>query len=195
MQGERQLDHAKVCAEVPAGLGDRVDDHLTYLIGKLAEGLSVQPFQISGRGNPSRRRKCGPPHFPGLMLQLRHELRRPAFISFPPLLRETPTPLRGGGSLRPFDGDWARKRSGARARPRWERTFFERKQERSGIGGNPASKHCGFRSSRFSQRPSATSPSRRFPLSGRFAGSPRARLDYHLDHTVIPARPPPRGTA
>jgi len=43
-----------------------------------------------------------------------------------------------------------------------------------------------LRSSRFSQRPSAASPQRRFPLSGRSAASPRAGLDYHLVHTAIP---------
>src|SRR5690606_10051981 len=55
----------------------------------------------------------------------------------------------------------------------------ERRTKKELASGHAPGKHCGLRSSRFSQRPSAASPQRRFPLSGRSAASPQTGLDYH----------------
>ncbi len=49
VQGDRQLDHAQARAQVPAGVGDRVDGLQPQLVGQLLQLCEVQALHVRGR--------------------------------------------------------------------------------------------------------------------------------------------------
>jgi hypothetical protein len=52
MQGQSQLDDAQVRGKMSAGLGDRLDNHLPAVLGKLSQLGVAQPFQVSRTLDP-----------------------------------------------------------------------------------------------------------------------------------------------
>ena len=61
VQGDGQLDHAEVGAEVAAGLGDRVDEEGPDLPGQLVQLLRAEPVQIARSPDAGQQRPPVPP--------------------------------------------------------------------------------------------------------------------------------------
>src|SRR5262249_26245706 len=47
VQGERELDHPKIGGEVTSGLGDRLDDGLSAVLGELSELPRTQALEVT----------------------------------------------------------------------------------------------------------------------------------------------------
>jgi len=51
VQGQRQLDHAKIRSQMTAGLGQRLDQKVADLLGERGHLRVVQALQVCGRLN------------------------------------------------------------------------------------------------------------------------------------------------
>src|SRR6266481_6748329 len=59
MQRNRQLDHAEAGAKMPAGLGYRVDEIMSQLVGNFAQPSGFEPSQIFGSADLVEKRSFG----------------------------------------------------------------------------------------------------------------------------------------